>query len=163
MEAQKQLPPEYQTRLDALQKANASLRELVNRQQQFEAQHTENAMVKAELDALKADEPVFKLHGKVLVRQDPQDAKTTVAQRIKMIEGELCGDAARRAPPRRVLFRGARMAFHRLRLTVPYPIPSPTHPLRRSQKLGKAIAEAQAAQAGAQQALREYAAANQVR
>jgi chaperonin cofactor prefoldin len=130
MEAQKQLPPEYQTRLDALQKANASLRELVNRQQQFEAQHTENAMVKAELDALKADEPVFKLHGKVLVRQDPQDAKTTVAQRIKMIEGELCGGAARRraaAPHFNSGGRLARVAFRRLRLTVPS---TPSPPLR---------------------------------
>jgi len=87
--AQSALPPEYQAKLDALQRHNATLRELVARQQQFEAQHTENAMVKSELDALRAEEPVFKLHGKVLVRQDPQDAKTTCGQRLKMIEGEL--------------------------------------------------------------------------
>lgn len=89
-QAQSALPPAYQAKLEALQKANATLRELVSRQQQFEAQHTENAMVRGELDALRADEPVFKLHGKVLVLQDPQEAKATVGQRIKMIEGELC-------------------------------------------------------------------------
>jgi len=83
------LPAAYQEKLDALQKHNATLRELVTRQTTFDAQHTENLMVKAELDALRADEPVFKLHGKVLVRQDPAEAKATCGQRIKMIEGEL--------------------------------------------------------------------------
>jgi len=87
--AQQALPPAYQEKLDALQKHTATLRELVSRQQQFEAQHTENLMVKSELDALRAEEPVFKLHGKVLVQQDPQEAKATCGQRIKMIEGEL--------------------------------------------------------------------------
>jgi chaperonin cofactor prefoldin len=87
---QQMMPPAYQEKLDALKVVNASLRELVNRQQLFDAQHTENAMVKQELDALRSDEPVFKLHGQVLVRQDTQEAKATVGQRIKMIEGELC-------------------------------------------------------------------------
>jgi prefoldin beta subunit len=89
MSATRSYPPAYQEKLEALQSHNATLRELVSRQQQFEAQHTENAMVKSELDALRADEPVLKMHGKVLVRQDLQEAKTTVGQRIKMIEGEL--------------------------------------------------------------------------
>ena len=80
----------YQERLDALQRCNGALRELVAKHSQFESQHTENAMVRAELDALRADEPVFKLHGKVLVQQDATDAKATVGQRIKMIESELC-------------------------------------------------------------------------
>lgn len=84
------MPPAYQEKVEVLQKANAQLRELVTRQQQYDAQHTENAMVKQELDALRSDEPVFKLHGKVLVRQDPQEAKAIVGQRLKMIEGELC-------------------------------------------------------------------------
>jgi chaperonin cofactor prefoldin len=87
-------PPAYQAKLDELQRHNASLRELVARHQRFEAQHTENVMVREELERLRADEPVFKLHGKVLVRQEPADAKATVKQRITMIESELCGPRA---------------------------------------------------------------------
>ena len=40
--------------------------------------------------ALKADDPVYKLMGKLLVRQDLADAKTNVAQRLQMIDRELC-------------------------------------------------------------------------
>lgn len=40
------LPPIYQEKVDALKKANESLRSLVSRQQQLSAQLTENSMVK---------------------------------------------------------------------------------------------------------------------
>ena len=39
-----------------------------------------------ELDALKEGEQIFKFLGKVLVRQDPLEAKTRVEGRLKMIE-----------------------------------------------------------------------------
>jgi chaperonin cofactor prefoldin len=83
------LPEGYQAKLDQLKQANAKLRDLVGKQQQFDAQHTENSMVKAELEALKEEEPVFKLYGKVLVKQDTAEAKATISQRIGRIEGEL--------------------------------------------------------------------------
>jgi len=38
---------------------------------------------------LKDDEPVFQLHGKVLVRQDHGEAKSLNAGRIKLITGEI--------------------------------------------------------------------------
>lgn len=42
-----------------------------------------------ELDRLGEDNPVFKLCGKVLVRQDTADAKSTVESRISFIQAEL--------------------------------------------------------------------------
>jgi chaperonin cofactor prefoldin len=84
------LPPAQQEKLDTLQRHNAELRALVAKHSTFEAQHTENSMVRAELDNLRPDEPVFKLYGKMLVKQDPSEARATVSQRIKMIETELC-------------------------------------------------------------------------
>jgi prefoldin beta subunit len=82
-------PPGYEEKLQALQSANAHLRSLVSKQQALDAQLTENSMVFAELDILREDDPVFKLHGKVLVKQDTGEAKATVGQRVKLIEGEL--------------------------------------------------------------------------
>ena len=38
---------------------------------------------------MKAGETVYKLMGKVLARQDPADAKTTVAGRLEFLEKEL--------------------------------------------------------------------------
>ena len=64
-------------------------RALVQRNQQLTSQSHENAMVKEELDALGAGEGVFKLHGKVLVRQDVAEAQSTVASRLKLIGGEI--------------------------------------------------------------------------
>lgn len=46
-------------------------------------------MVKDELDQLKDDEPVYKMHGKVLIRQDTNEAKSTISARLKLIQGEL--------------------------------------------------------------------------
>lgn len=46
-------------------------------------------MVKDELDALKEDEPVYKMHGKVLILQDTGEAKSTISARLKLIQGEL--------------------------------------------------------------------------
>jgi chaperonin cofactor prefoldin len=46
-------------------------------------------MVKEELDAVKSDESVYKLHGKVLVRQELSDAKATITSRLKLIQGEV--------------------------------------------------------------------------
>jgi chaperonin cofactor prefoldin len=75
--------------LDELQKLVLETRKLVSRQQQFESQLHECTMVKEELDAVKSEESVYKLHGKVLVRQELSDAKATIASRLKLIQGEV--------------------------------------------------------------------------
>ena len=46
-------------------------------------------LVNQELDLIEADGSVFKLIGPVLVKQDLEEAKQTVAKRIDYITGEL--------------------------------------------------------------------------
>jgi chaperonin cofactor prefoldin len=85
----RQQSPEITATLDELQKLVLETRKLVSRQQQFESQLHECTMVKEELDAVKSEESVYKLHGKVLVRQELSDAKATIASRLKLIQGEV--------------------------------------------------------------------------
>jgi chaperonin cofactor prefoldin len=46
-------------------------------------------MVRDEVEALKEDDPVYKMHGKVLILQDMSEARSTVAARLRLIQGEL--------------------------------------------------------------------------
>jgi len=85
----RQQSPEITATLDELQKLVLETRKLVSRQQQFESQLHECTMVKEELDAVKSEESVYKLHGKVLVRQELSDAKATITSRLKLIQGEV--------------------------------------------------------------------------
>lgn len=41
-----------------------------------------------ELDALKEDEHAYKLMGKIMVRQDTSEARTTINGRLAMLEAE---------------------------------------------------------------------------
>ncbi|KAI5630105.1 prefoldin subunit 6, partial [Silurus asotus] len=57
--------------------------------QKLEAQLTENNIVKEEFDLLDNQNTVYKLIGPVLVKQDPDEAKATVAKRLEYINGEI--------------------------------------------------------------------------
>jgi len=57
--------------------------------QKLEAQLTENNIVKEELDLLDSQNIVYKLIGPVLVKQDADEAKATVAKRLEYINGEI--------------------------------------------------------------------------
>uniref|UniRef100_A0A8B9ZR55 Prefoldin subunit 6 n=1 Tax=Anas zonorhyncha TaxID=75864 RepID=A0A8B9ZR55_9AVES len=57
--------------------------------QKLEAQLTENNIVKEELELLDDTNAVFKLMGPVLVRQDMEEARATVAKRLAYITGEI--------------------------------------------------------------------------
>ncbi|KAG7518781.1 prefoldin subunit 6 [Solea senegalensis] len=57
--------------------------------QKLETQLTENNIVKEELDILDSANTVYKLIGPVLVKQDPDEAKATVAKRLEYINGEI--------------------------------------------------------------------------
>ncbi|XP_047441186.1 prefoldin subunit 6 [Mugil cephalus] len=57
--------------------------------QKLETQLTENNIVKEELDLLDSSNTVYKLIGPVLVKQDPDEAKATVAKRLEYINGEI--------------------------------------------------------------------------
>ncbi|XP_069027741.1 prefoldin subunit 6 [Embiotoca jacksoni] len=57
--------------------------------QKLETQMTENNIVKEELDLLDSSNTVYKLIGPVLVKQDADEAKATVAKRLEYINGEI--------------------------------------------------------------------------
>ncbi|XP_073454313.1 prefoldin subunit 6 isoform X2 [Aquarana catesbeiana] len=57
--------------------------------QKLEAQVTENKIVKEELGVLDDSNTVYKLIGPVLVKQDLEEAKSTVEKRLQYINGEI--------------------------------------------------------------------------
>ncbi|MED6247221.1 Prefoldin subunit 6 [Ataeniobius toweri] len=61
----------------------------VSARQKLETQAAENNIVKEELDLLDSSNTVFKLIGPVLVKQDLDEAKATVAKRLEYINGEI--------------------------------------------------------------------------
>ncbi|XP_032411454.1 prefoldin subunit 6 [Xiphophorus hellerii] len=61
----------------------------VSARQKLETQMAENNIVKEELGLLESSNTVFKLIGPVLVKQDLDEAKATVAKRLEYINGEI--------------------------------------------------------------------------
>ncbi|PIC51135.1 hypothetical protein B9Z55_001771 [Caenorhabditis nigoni] len=57
--------------------------------QEMEMRLTESRNVKAELDLMDSDSKVYKLMGPVLVRQDLEEARSTVEKRLEFIESEI--------------------------------------------------------------------------
>ncbi|CAO4361421.1 unnamed protein product [Caenorhabditis nigoni] len=57
--------------------------------QEMEMRLTESRNVKAELDLMDLDSKVYKLMGPVLVRQDLEEARSTVEKRLEFIESEI--------------------------------------------------------------------------
>lgn len=57
--------------------------------QKLEAQLTENNIVNEELSLLDNSNTVYKLIGPVLVKQDLEEAKSTVNKRLQYINGEI--------------------------------------------------------------------------
>uniref|UniRef100_A0A8C5QFH8 Prefoldin subunit 6 n=1 Tax=Leptobrachium leishanense TaxID=445787 RepID=A0A8C5QFH8_9ANUR len=57
--------------------------------QKLEAQLTENKIVNEELTFLDDSNTVYKLIGPVLVKQDLEEAKSTVTKRLQYINGEI--------------------------------------------------------------------------
>lgn len=55
----------------------------------LDTQLRENEMVKKELDVVGTDSTVYKLIGPTLIKQDPDEARATVAKRIEYLAGEL--------------------------------------------------------------------------
>ncbi len=60
-----------------------------NDQQLLMQQQSENEMVKQELSLLDDSSQVYKMIGPVLMKNDTEDAKQTVDQRLELITGEL--------------------------------------------------------------------------
>jgi prefoldin beta subunit len=86
---QQLMPKEYNDAVEKFRSIQIEMQAAVEKQAQFEAQKNENSLVKAELDALKDGESVYKLMGTVLVRQDVSEAKSLVNGRLEFITKEL--------------------------------------------------------------------------
>ncbi|KAI5630106.1 prefoldin subunit 6 [Silurus asotus] len=78
-----------QTELEKYQQLQKDISKSMSARQKLEAQLTENNIVKEELDLLDNQNTVYKLIGPVLVKQDPDEAKATVAKRLEYINGEI--------------------------------------------------------------------------
>ena len=65
------------------------MKSLVRKQEQLTSSKTETDMVNSELEGLKPEEPLYKLMGKMLVRQEVGEARANVSQRVNLIEREL--------------------------------------------------------------------------
>ncbi|KAF7707360.1 prefoldin subunit 6-like [Silurus meridionalis] len=78
-----------QSELEKYQQIQKDISKSMSARQKLEAQLTENNIVKEEFDLLDNQNTVYKLIGPVLVKQDPDEAKATVAKRLEYINGEI--------------------------------------------------------------------------
>ncbi|XP_060783835.1 prefoldin subunit 6 [Neoarius graeffei] len=78
-----------QSELEKYQQIQKDVSKSMSARQKLEAQLTENNIVKEELDLLDSQNIVYKLIGPVLVKQDLDEAKATVAKRLEYINGEI--------------------------------------------------------------------------
>ncbi|XP_062333063.1 prefoldin subunit 6 [Osmerus eperlanus] len=78
-----------QSELEKYQQMQKDVSKSMSARQKLEAQLTENNIVKEELDMLDNQNTVYKLIGPVLVKQDLDEAKATVAKRLEYINGEI--------------------------------------------------------------------------
>uniref|UniRef100_A0A3B4CT91 Prefoldin subunit 6 n=1 Tax=Pygocentrus nattereri TaxID=42514 RepID=A0A3B4CT91_PYGNA len=78
-----------QSELEKYQQIQKDVSKSMSARQKLEAQLTENNIVKEELYLLDSQNTVYKLIGPVLVKQDLDEAKATVAKRLEYITGEI--------------------------------------------------------------------------
>lgn len=78
-----------QHEIEVLKKYEKEYKTLQQQRQQLDGQLNENEVVKTELDFVKDNEEVYKMIGKVLIKQDLTEAKQNVAKRIEYIKGEI--------------------------------------------------------------------------
>lgn len=70
-------------------KIQEEIQKMRSDQQVLMQQQSENEMVKQELSLLDDSSQVYKMVGPVLMKNDTEDAKQTVDQRLELITGEL--------------------------------------------------------------------------
>ncbi|KAJ8281888.1 hypothetical protein COCON_G00044070 [Conger conger] len=78
-----------QAELEKYQQMQKDVSKSMSARHKLETQLTENTIVKDELDLLDSENTVYKLIGPVLVKQDLDEAKATVAKRLEYINGEI--------------------------------------------------------------------------
>ncbi|CAL8269615.1 unnamed protein product [Boreogadus saida] len=83
------LQKKLQSELEKYKQMQKDVSKSMSVRQKLEAQLTENNIVKEELDLMESSNTVYKLIGPVLVKQDLEEAKATVAKRLEYINGEI--------------------------------------------------------------------------
>jgi len=84
----KKLKEAFQVEIEGLESKSKELNKLVENNEKLNAQLNENTIVKEELDLLDASNKIYKQIGPVLVKQDLEEAKLAVSNRITYISGE---------------------------------------------------------------------------
>ncbi|XP_044124820.1 prefoldin subunit 6 [Bufo gargarizans] len=84
-----QLQEKLQGEVTKYQQVQKDISSSMSARQKLEAQLTENNIVKEELALLDDSNAVYKLIGPVLVKQDLEEAKSTVDKRLLYINGEI--------------------------------------------------------------------------
>ncbi|XP_018413649.1 PREDICTED: prefoldin subunit 6 [Nanorana parkeri] len=84
-----QLQEKLQAEVTKYQQLQKDISTSMSARQKLEAQVTENNIVKKELGLLDDSNIVYKLIGPVLVKQDLEEAKSTVEKRLHYINGEI--------------------------------------------------------------------------
>lgn len=84
-----QLQKDIQNEIEVLKKYEKEYKLQQQQRQQLNGQLNENEVVKTELDFVKDNEEVYKMIGKVLIKQDLVEAKQNVLKRMDFIKGEI--------------------------------------------------------------------------
>jgi len=88
-EVDKKLREVFQKEVEGIESKQREIGKCVEIREKLESQLNENTIVKEELDILELGANVFKQVGPVLVKQDLEEAKVAVANRISFISTEL--------------------------------------------------------------------------
>eukprot|EP00979_Chaetoceros_neogracilis_P000383 scaffold90_cov223-Chaetoceros_neogracile.AAC.2 len=84
-----QMAAQVDAKVQQFRSIQEEVQKLRNDQQMLMQQQSENEMVKQELDLLDDSAQVYKMVGPVLMKNETDDAKQTVDQRLELINGEL--------------------------------------------------------------------------
>lgn len=85
----RQMEEKLQQEVNKLKMFAEQLNKLMGPRAKNMSQKNENEMVKAELDQLEDDATLYKLVGPVMIKQDLDDAKSNVENRLKYFNSEL--------------------------------------------------------------------------
>ena len=83
------MDPKVAKAVEEYRDMSAKMNALIEKKQTAITKLNENTLVRKELDLLEDEAPVFKLIGTVLVKQDLDEAKANVKQRIDYIDSDL--------------------------------------------------------------------------
>jgi len=83
------LQRKMQEESEAFKKLQKDINKADSKRSQLDSQLNENTLVKTEMDLLSETDTVYKLIGPALIRQDPEEAKSSVDKRIEYITGEM--------------------------------------------------------------------------